>query len=272
MKNTYLKYIVGMLILANFSCEEVVELDLNEIESRLVVDAEILWDKGTDGSQQFIKLTTTTEYYNTEVPAVSGAVISVTNNTTGAIFTFPESDEPGVYICTNFIPVLNNSYTLLIELEGEVYTATENMVAAPDITRIEYADDGGFSGDEPEVTIYFQDVPGELNYYLSEYNSDIIIYPSYELSDDEFVEGNEIMSEFSHDDLDAGDSVDIRLRGISVSFYNYMNLILDSTDGNPFGTPPSTIRGNVINQINPQNFVLGYFRLNEADHQTYTIQ
>lgn len=271
MKSIYLKYMLLALVITLCSCEKVVELDLNDVEPRLVVDAEILWDKGTAGNEQSIKLTTSTGYYNTTVPTVSGAVIYVTNDTSGDTFSFPESQDAGVYTCTDFVPVLNQSYTLHIELNGEVYAATETFMEAPVISRMEYADNGGFSGDKPEVKIYFQDNASEVNYYLTEFNAPVIVYPNYELSDDEFFEGNEISTDFSHDDLETGDVVDIRLRGISERFYNYMNLILDSTSGNPFGTPPSTIRGNLINTTHPDNFVLGYFRLNEADHQWYAI-
>ena len=61
MKN--IKYILLILTVFFFSaCEEVVDVDLNTAPPRLVVDASINWVKGTDGSQQTIKLTMTGSY------------------------------------------------------------------------------------------------------------------------------------------------------------------------------------------------------------------
>ena len=42
--------------------------------------------------------------------------------------------------------------------------------------------------------------------------------------------------------------------------------------GNPFATPPATLRGNIVNQTNEANFPLGYFSLGEVDTAIYTVQ
>ena len=79
---------------------------------------------------------------------------------------------------------------------------------------------------------------------------------------------------YSHEDLKAGDKIDIKLYGVSKSYYNYMyKLILASgNDGNPFPTTPGAVRGNIINQTNTENYAFGYFRLAEVDTKTYTIK
>ena len=78
MKN--IQYIsVLILSLFLFSCEEVVNVDLDTAAPRLVVDAGINWEQGTDGAIQKIKLTTTTNYYSSNIPIVTGATIFVKN-------------------------------------------------------------------------------------------------------------------------------------------------------------------------------------------------
>jgi hypothetical protein len=42
--------------------------------------------------------------------------------------------------------------------------------------------------------------------------------------------------------------------------------------GGPFETQPATVRGNVVNETNPDNFPLGYFRVSERDTLMYIIQ
>ena len=39
--------------------------------------------------------------------------------------------------------------------------------------------------------------------------------------------------------------------------------------GGPFETQPAAVRGNCINQSNPERFPLGYFRLSEVDEIMY---
>ena len=76
-------------------------------------------------------------------------------------------------------------------------------------------------------------------------------------------------------DLKTGDSIQLQLNGISQRYYNYMNILLSisgSNGGSPFQTPPATVRGNVINQTNFDNFALGYFSVSETDQQTYIVQ
>jgi hypothetical protein len=54
-----------------------------------------------------------------------------------------------------------------------------------------------------------------------------------------------------------------------------MNILLDvagSNGGSPFATPPATVRGNIINQTNNDNFALGYFQLSEMDTKNYVVQ
>jgi hypothetical protein len=54
-----------------------------------------------------------------------------------------------------------------------------------------------------------------------------------------------------------------------------MIVLLQQTEdggGGPFETQPATVRGNMINQTNPDNFPLGYFRISEISTIVYTVQ
>ena len=66
------KYIsLFVLALMFICCEDVVNVDLETAAPKLVIDANILWNKGTVGNEQTIKLSTTTGYYSSETPKVS---------------------------------------------------------------------------------------------------------------------------------------------------------------------------------------------------------
>jgi hypothetical protein len=264
--------ILGLIALSFglFSCEDVIQADLKTGEAKLVIDAEILWQKGTDGALQTIKISRMASYYSPETPKVSGAQVYV-ENSTGTQFNFAET-APGVYTCTDFIPALNETYTMHALVEGETYTATETLMPVPEISRIEQNDNGGFTADEMEVAIYFNDPAEETNFYLTSFLSPVLPYPSYEINDDVLTNGNAIKVDYSDEDLKSGDSVGITLRGISHQFYNYMNLILSASDSNPFATPPANIKGNILNDNANGKIPLGYFRLSETDNRTYVFE
>lgn len=260
-----------LLMFSTSSCEDVVDVNLEQGEPRLVVDAEILWLSGTTGENQTIYLSRLTDYYNTEVTRVSGATVTIKNEN-NKIFYFTETETPGSYTCTNFDPEIGGNYTLNVIVDGEVYTATESLIASPEVTRIEQYEDGGFLGEDKEVRFYYNDPEEETNFYLADFQSDVLNFPEYDLSSDDFFNGNEMYQNFSHEDLETGSEIDITFRAISEQFHDYMELILESAVANPFGTPPANIRGNLLNETNPENFAFGYFRLSQGIRFRYTIQ
>lgn len=271
-----MKNIKPLFILFTFlilvSCEEVVNVDLNTASPRLVVEASINWDKDTDGSQQFIKLTTTTDYFSSTIPTVSGATVFITNSE-NIIFDFIEGSNPGIYECATFLPVINETYSLTILYEGETYIATDKLLATPPIKRIEQKNDGGILGDDIEVKFFYDDIVNEDNFYLQQIDDPYKVIPEYGILEDRFFQNNELFGLYFSEELKSGDELTFTLNGITQNYYNYMNILLNQTgSGGPFGTPTSTIRGNVVNQTNFDNFALGYFRLSERARVTYTIE
>jgi len=263
--------ITGFFLIA---CEDVVEADLDTAEPRLVIDASINWIKNTPGNEQKIRLSTTTAYYSNEFPAVSGADITI-KNSANTIFNFVENPGTGEYICTYFEPVIGETYTLTIYLNGETYTATETLMGVPHIENtIDQNNTGGISGDETEIIYYYQDNAAQENYYLNSVKNPHIAFPEYRAEDDQNNQGNLVPIFYSNKNLKPGDTVHIQLFGISKRYFDYFRKLLSASGNNntPFPTTPTSIRGNIINQTHSENFAYGYFRLSEADQKNYVIQ
>ncbi len=262
---------LAITLITFVGCERVVDVDLDTAEPRLVIDASIHWLKGTDGAEQTIYLTTTTGYYNTQIPTVSNAVITVTNGTT--TFDFIET-EPGTYVCTDFVPALEQTYVLTVIANGQTYTATETLKAVPEVGEIEQNNEGGFTGEDIEVKIFFTDNGATDDYYLSRFKVNFNAIPEFDVTEDKFFQGNTIFALFSDEDLEAGSTLDFRLSGISQRYYNYMNILLSisgSNGGSPFSSPPATVRGNIVNTSDPDNYALGYFSLSESVEVNYVV-
>ncbi|RZJ53935.1 MAG: DUF4249 domain-containing protein [Flavobacterium sp.] len=269
--NYILLTLIAMLAV---SCQDVVDVDLDTAAPRLVIDASIDWLKGTDGSQQRVKLTTTTGYYSTEIPAVSGATVFVTNSA-DMVFEFIEDEGTGIYYCSNFIPVIDETYRLTVISGGQTYIATERLYAVPDIGEITQDNEGGFFNEDVELRYDFQDPAGIANWYMFRIDVPYLAYGDYNVSDDKFSDGNLTPVIFYDDELKQGDVVTFRQYGISQRYYNYMNILISmatgGSGGGPFQSPPATLRGNVVNQTNESNYALGYFRASEVDTIQYTV-
>jgi Domain of unknown function (DUF4249) len=256
------------------SCEDVVDIDLDTAAPKLVIDANILWQKGTAGNEQRIKLSTTTGFYSTEIPTVSNATVFVTNSS-ATVFTFTEIvPNTGEYICLNFVPVVNETYTLTVIVNGVTYTATETLLATPDIDYVEQTTVQGIGGDLLQVKFFFQDNGLEDNNYLIIVKKSDEVIPELGSISDEFFQGNQMFGFYSDDELEAGDQLTFGLQAMSLRYYNYMNKLINivGSTGNPFATPPATLRGNIINQTDANNYPLGYFHMSEVDTEDYTIQ
>ena len=268
--------IVSLFIIsvAFFSCEDVVDIDLSTAPAKLVIDASIKWQKGTAGNEQTIRLTTTTDFYATTIPTVSGATVFITDGN-GIQYDFIETPGSGNYVCTNFNPEIRQTYTLTVIYDSQVYTATESLIEVPTIDYVEQTENGGFTGDQKEVKFFYQDNGLVDNFYLEEYNSSFTILPEYDVIDDSFFQGNQMFGLYTNEDMKTDDVLQFTLHGISESYYNYMNILLGiagTNGGSPFQTPPATVRGNIVNQTNTNNFALGFFRLSETDTISYTVQ
>ena len=269
------KIVALLLVIISFaSCEKVIDVNLVTGEPKLVVEASINWHEENNGSQQKIRLSTTTEYFASEIPPVTDAVVTITNSQ-GQLFTFIQNTTPGTYECTDFIPIINEIYTLTILYQGETYTAIDTLLDTPQIIRVEQKNDAGFLGNETEVKFFFNDFVTETNHYFIRIDDPYKVIPEYGVLEDRFFQNNEMFSLYYSEDLKPGDTLKCTLNGVTLNYYNYMNILLTQTGTNsagPFSTPTSTVRGNVVNQTNFDNFALGYFRLSKTSVREYIIQ
>ena len=126
-----------------------------------------------------------------------------------------------------------------------------------------------------QIKALFDDPANAENYYLYRYQFSKNLKPEYSVDDDLYFQGNTFFSLVLEEDTKPGETVEITHYGISKSYYNYMTILLSvsgSSGGGPFQSPPATVKGNIKNQTDFDNYPLGYFRVSEADVKNYTIQ
>jgi hypothetical protein len=279
MKNIFKIIAILSVFISLISCEDVIDVDLETAQERLVIEALIGWENGTTGNNQQIKLSKTASFYTNEIIYATGANVKIINTNTLAEFIFTETTN-GVYQTNSFIPVLGNNYRLEISYNGQNYTAEEKLLATPTIDNVNQTTTNGFSTTEPEVNIYFQDDANQDNYYrtiFTQYRPSIseIIDADYNSYSDEFENGNLISDFYESENILVNDEFEIALYSISENFYNFIELLDEQADSNigPFSSPPVNVKGNCINTAdNEANYPYGYFSLFEIQKVNYTFQ
>ena len=278
--NRFINFLALLLLVFFTACTDVIDVEVPSEEPRLVIEASINWEKGTSGSDQTIYLSKSTPFFETNgnVP-VSGATMVITNTSDGSFFEFNDQND-GSYTTSNFMPVLNDNYTLEVISEEETYSAQETFIPVVPILEV-YQSTDKFLPEVLEVNFDFLDPAEEENYYYIKFKEQADSFPRLLDLKDEFVNGN-LISVFNerqeNEDINQveyapGDMVNMELIGVSKRYYEYIQLLISQSEsGGPFDTTPVALRGNCTNQNDPNNFAYGYFRLTEVAKASYTFE
>jgi len=136
MENLKKYFAFSLLLVFLGSCQDVVDVDLEQGTPQLVVDA---WLNDLDVTQK-IRLRTTSPFFdNSPAPAVRGAIVTVVDNN-GTSFLFQDINDNGEYTWEptggQTFGTIGNSYTLNVEFNGKTYTANSSMNRVPPVDSI----------------------------------------------------------------------------------------------------------------------------------------
>lgn len=286
MKRTaFLFLILGALCIG---CEDVIDVEITDQETRLVIDGLIRVDRIEQYIPIEIKLSLSSNFFEENIPTSAESVlityeeiednIVVSQGSSSLAETSPGS---GIYVPDpNFssdqrIPTSaldrDYVYTLFVRHEGRLVLGQTKFVPVVPFNSIRQGTTTLFGDNETEVIVNFNDPPIEDNYYLFDFD-----FGEYLVTEDEFYQGQEFEFSFFYDQsFESGTVLEIGILGVDQTFYDYMNqLIVQSGDSQgPFQTPVSTVRGNVFdvtdldnidvldNVDQPEVFPLGYFAI-----------
>ncbi len=268
MKTQHLLLLLFTAFCLSISCEDVIEVEVPTSEPRLVIEANVLYpqvefDRSVDA---FVKLTLTAPFFDEEVPRVTGAEVSVIEQQSGSVFDFIEISS-GLYRAEIDIAE-EGIYTLNVVYEDQMYTATEQLVLTVPIDNLEQGDGTLLEGDETEVIITFTDDGSRDDFYFFDLD-----FENYVVSEDRFYQGSTFSFSYFYDDVNPGTEIRVQIQGITKQYHDYSDLILEQTDPDgPFATPATSVRGNIVNTTNPDNYPFGYFRISQVFEQTIVIE
>jgi hypothetical protein len=253
----------SIALLALSACEDVIDVDLDQGATLLVVDA---WITNEADTACKVRLSTTAPYFNNQpAPVVSGAVVEVSDNEGNREILTEAS--PGFYISKTLQGKVGNQYTLKVLSGEDEYRAETQIKPAPQIDSLRYEFLEETVNQDEGVYIYYYgpELPTEGDFYRFKiYQNDKLLNKPNNLifSSDEFVNGNYIgnVEMNSSDPLKINDKVKVELLSLTEdAYYFYLELALQVNNGGIFANPPANVRTNVRNISNPNKKAVGYF-------------
>ena len=274
-----MKYFSALLLFAltisMFSCEDVIEVEVQNTTPRLVIDAQfnIFTALEAPRLEGGVKLSMSANYFDEELPVVKDALVTITHLNSGLEYPLLFDESIGMFVPDkiDFLTDFNSKYELSVLHQGQAYTGSTVFVPVPPILKAVQGTKTLFSGDETEIILSFQDFSEREDFYLYDFGQEI-----YRPIEDRFFQGEEFV--FSHfyssGEVKVGDIITIKAHGVEEQYYNYFNLILTLTDSNggPFQSLPASSRGNILNVTQPDNYPLGYFLISESDQKQLLIE
>lgn len=268
----YSSFIVLFSSVIFWSCEKTVQLDLDQVPAKVVIEGLVTNQPG----YQYVKISKTNDFYESGgTPRVSDATVVVMDDLNNE-FVFIHNpnghpDSVGYYLPTSdFTGSVGRTYRLSVNVDGTTYQAEDYLQRITTIDSLKYRvnrnekDDPKENGKFYEVLMYAKEPQETTDYYLFKfYRNDSLIYhnPSDIYFSDDKTLGEKINGVPSPVFYAVGDSARLEMYSLSrTGFVFYSDLTnLINNDGGMFSPPPANCRNNL------SNGALGFFQVSAID-------
>lgn len=262
-------FTVLFILLTLAGCDEPTELELRQTPPRIVIEALVTDQPG----YQYVKVTRTTDFYSIgNTPRITDAIVTITDDD-GTTYDFVHNpngatDSLGIYLPVSPLTgVVGKTYSLRVEVEGELYEASDKLLPVTNIDSLKYAEnelekeDPEEAGKYYELLLYAREPRNEANYYLFKYyRNDTLIHrfdTDIYFSDDalfgEVIDALPSPVFFGMGDRARLEVFSLTRRGFI--FFNDLYTVLSSDTGGMFGPIPAPPRNNL------SNGALGFFQV-----------
>jgi len=245
-----------ILCIAIFSsCKKILDLDLEEAESQLVIEGNLTNITGV----QTVRISRTVPFdASNSFPAVSGATVSL-QDSKGHVIFFTEA-TPGIYEAYDLAGTVGERYTLKVAVEEQEYTASATMPANVPLDSLTATEQTFGSEVRKTIAVNFQDPPQVKNFYLFKMvlngkKVGQIFSDSDFFTDGRYVKRDLFLSGYEDLEIESGDAVTVEMQSIDEPIYTYWRTLEQQyASGNPNDvTTPSNPPSNWSNRA------LGYF-------------
>lgn len=254
------------LLLSLFSCEEVIEVNLNESNPQWVIEANI--DDEDKEARVFISQTGSYSTPTSPTPG-TGALITI-RSSGGQAYDLTEY-EPGKYNATDIDLQVLEQYELEVELEGKSYGAISILQAPVKIDSLssEFRSGAFGFGEGYYLRLEFQDPPEVRNYLRFEISVNGVPRPDIALYDDNLTDGNKVSFPLFVEPFEEGEIVEVKAYSLDFDQYRYwtgLSEILGFGNGGGESAAPANPPSNLSNDA------LGYFGVSSVSFVTKEVK
>jgi hypothetical protein len=256
--------IAGLILVSSFyGCKKVINVNLKNADSQIVITGEINNRRGP----YKVNISKSVNFSTDNIfPPVSDAFVTITGN--GVTDTLSEV-EPGKYLTKEIEGLPGKSYSLIVSVEGKIFTAISVM---PQLVRIDSLTFLVGRNNNIYSVVNFQDPPDTENYYQ------FIEFANGErfnngrgnsVFSDRLSDGRYISTVLYDDstDIKRGMILTVQMNCVDKPVYNYLAELLQiSGGGGGFSSPaPANPTSNI------SGGALGYFSANTISSKTVQL-
>jgi Domain of unknown function (DUF4249) len=282
--------LISAFALSLFSCETVINADLDTGPAQLSVDGTITDQPG----RQIIRLTQTAAYFNSAKPPVaSGATVSVTDNS-GKAYAFTDPDNDGYYTwqpptAKDTLGKAGRTYKLAVKWNGDDYTATSVLNQVTTVDSIIFKEEklSPFSTKKGyQAEFYARDIAGQADYTRIRFHKndtlqngagDIILAYNGAFRGSADTDGlmfiRPIRQSINPDSLyKLNDKVRVDIQSVTAEYFDFLGQVRTQIqNGGLFAEPPANVPTNIINTNAKGRKATGFFVASAIKNRTVRV-
>lgn len=258
----YIYFIIASISIILISCQDVIEIDLNSVEPKVVIEAK-LYDQFYPAN---VLLTKTNNFFDSaEFITISGAQIFIRDEAGNQVQLHETDTLSGFYTADNFFGEIGKTYYLEIIAEEDTFTSSAEMRPAFQIDSVKsfyHGNEIPYFEEGYELNCFIKDSAGindfgMLNIYKNFRKSNNIY-----LYDDTYTDGSSFNFRFIPEIFQEGDTALIEILTCDSEVYEYLYTYAEiaseffQDSGTPYN-PTTNIEGGALGYF-------GVFSLNGA--------
>lgn len=250
--------IIGTALLFS-SCEKVVDVDLKDTDSRIVIEGNII----SDGNPCIVDITKTINFdKSNNFPGVNNATVILSDNVGNSESLSMISN--GRYISSTIVGVEGRTYTLNVVAEGKTFTATSTLPYKVNLDSI-WVDSLSFLGSQSYIlTSMYTDTKDVQNYYRFKLFVNDSLDKAIFTEVDNLSDGRTVANpKFPKQEIKRGDTLRLQMMCIDKPAYMYFFSLASVQDGSS-GAPANPVS-------NFSGGCLGYFSAHTFQEKTIVV-
>lgn len=283
MKKIILSTFILALLVVFSSCEDVVQIKLDQGSKIHVIDAFL-----TDGTYNTVHITTNDSYFSEgSAPFVSGALVTLKDLTSGTSYTFSYSGNGNYFYETNdnsVIGIVDHRYELNVTIDKITYSSFSEMKrrASIDSIGVQSVEQGGGFGPPPTVPYFFcylyakDKTDATTDYYwIKTIRNDTLLFGPSDINIS--IDGtNGPVNIPGLDSTDftppivflgftrfyKGASCEVQIHSISKeAYFFFVQAQAQISNGGLFATTPENVKTNIITPADATTKAIGWFNM-----------